>query len=191
LRFVIHLVLMFVVALGLGFGLSWYALTDGRLVGARQLGPWVTWPAAGSPNPDPYTRAYLARTGALQLGQSEGLQYVAQTDSDGEALERACNYRIEGRTPTASFWTLVPADPAGSPVTIASGPPAFHSSRIARDNDGTAVLHVGPQLRPGNWLETAGRGPLTLVLTLYDVAGVGGASAGAAGLPAIMAEGCS
>lgn len=186
MRFVFHLVLMFAVALGLGFGLSWYALTDGRLFGARQTGPWVSWPAAGAPNPDPYTRAHLARTGALQLGQSEGLEYIAHTDSDGETLERACNYRIEGRTPTATFWTLVPTDAAGSPVTVAAGPAAFHSARIARANDGAAILHLGPRLRPGNWLETTGAGPLVLSLTLYDV-GVGGSTAT---LPAILREDC-
>ena len=71
MRFLINLLLMLVVALAIGFGLSWYALTDGRLFGAAQLGPWIAWPRAGSPAPDPYTRAYLARSGALQLGQGQ------------------------------------------------------------------------------------------------------------------------
>ncbi len=94
---------MLAVALLVGFGLSWYALTDGRLFGAYQSGPWVAWPQAGSPDPDPYSRAFLSRNGALQLGQSEGLQFVATTDSDGRTLDRICAYRIDGTTPLATF----------------------------------------------------------------------------------------
>ena len=110
LRFLLNLLAMLAVALVVGFGLTWYALTDGRLFGAYQIGPWTAWPEAGSPAPDPYTRAFLARSGALQLGQSEGLQFVATTDSDGQPLDRNCRYRIDGTTPAATFWTLVPVD---------------------------------------------------------------------------------
>jgi len=53
LRFLLNLLLMLVVALALGFGLSYYALSDGRLVGAAQIGPWTAWPRAGSPAPIP------------------------------------------------------------------------------------------------------------------------------------------
>src|ERR1700733_2158639 len=105
---------MLAIALVTGFGLSWYALSDGRFFGAYQSGPWTTWLRAGTPAPDPYTRAYLTRNGALQLGLSEGVQFVAPTDSDGQPLSRACRYRIDGNTPTATFWTLVPTAPDGT-----------------------------------------------------------------------------
>src|SRR3954462_14859862 len=110
---------MLVVALAVGFGLSWYALSDGRLVGGAQIGPWTAWTRAGSANPDPYTRAYLARNGALQLGQSEGVQFVATRDSDGVPLNRDCRYRVDGLTPTATFWTLVPTAPDGATIARA------------------------------------------------------------------------
>ena len=41
------------VALCVGFGLSWYALCDGRLFGALRVGPWTAWRDVGSPTPDP------------------------------------------------------------------------------------------------------------------------------------------
>ena len=53
MRFLIHLALMIVVALGTGFGLSWYALNDGRLFGAIEIGPWQAWRDVGVPGPDP------------------------------------------------------------------------------------------------------------------------------------------
>ena len=53
MRFVLRLLMSIAVALSLGFGLSYYALTDGRLFGAVSLRPWTAWPDIGSPNPNP------------------------------------------------------------------------------------------------------------------------------------------
>jgi hypothetical protein len=181
---------MLAIALATGFGLSWYAMTDGRFFGAYQSGPWTTWLRAGNPDPDPYTRAYLVRSGALQLGLSEGVQFVATTDSDGQPLDRACRYRIDGNTPTATFWTLVPTDVHGTPISRPDGPEAFHSSRIARANDGSMQLYVSRTLAPLNWLEITGTGPFWLVLTLYDTALFSGISSSQTTLPAIIREAC-
>ena len=90
------------------------------------------WPRSGLPAPDPYTRAYLARTGALQLGQGEGMQFVATIDSDGNPLNRACRYRIDGNTPTATFWTLVPIAADGASIARPDGPPGFESGHRPR-----------------------------------------------------------
>ena len=49
----------------------------------------------------------------LQLGIERGLQFVAETDSDGKTLERSCTYRIDGKTPVATLWTLVAVDADG------------------------------------------------------------------------------
>src|SRR5690606_12247799 len=102
--------MMIAVALSVGFGLSYYALTDGRLFGAVQLGPWTTWPDIGSPSPNPYTRGHITREAALQMGRSEGLVFVATSDSAGAPLDRACSYRVDGHVPVSTFWTLVAVD---------------------------------------------------------------------------------
>jgi len=190
LRFLFNLVLMLVVALAVGFGLSWYALNDGRLFGAVQIGPWTAWPRSGLPNPDPYTRAYLARSGALQLGQGEGMQFVATSDSDGNALNRACRYRIDGNTPTATFWTLVPVAADGANIARPDAPPGFESDRIARANDGSVQLYVSKTLAPLNWLEITGDGPFQMLLTLYDTTVFTNTGSGPATLPSIIREAC-
>ena len=189
MRFLANLLLMLVVALAVGFGLSWYALNDGRLVGGVQIGPWTAWPRAGSANPDPYTRAYLARNGALQLGQGEGVLFVATTDSDGKSLDRNCRYRIDGTTPTATFWTLVPTAPDGTAIARPDGPVEFQSSRVARASDGSLQLYVSKSLAPLNWLEITGDGAFWLALTLYDTTVFSTGSA-ATTLPAIIREAC-
>lgn len=190
MRFLGHLLIMIAVALGVGFGLSWYALSDGRVFGAFRVGPWVAWRDIGSPTPDPYTRAHVARAGALQLGASEGLQFIATTDSDGQRLDRDCRYRIDGTTPVSTFWTLVAVDEAGVVITRPDAPAAFNSRRIARATDGSLQLYVSKHLSPRNWLEIVGDGPFSLALTLYDTSSFAGIGSEAATLPAIIREAC-
>jgi hypothetical protein len=190
LRFLGHLLTMIGVALCVGFGLSWYALSDGRLFGAMRVGPWITWRDAGAPNPDPYTRAYVSRSGALQLGASEGLQFVATTDSDGQRLDRNCRYRIDGTTPIATFWTLVPIDADNKIVARPGGPAAFNSTEVARATDGSLQLYVSKTISPRNWIEITGDGQFSLLLTLYDTQSVSGAGAAPTTLPAIIREAC-
>jgi hypothetical protein len=189
-RFVLYLLMMIAVALSVGFGLSYYALTDGRLFGVARVGPWTAWPDVGSNTPNPYTRGHLAREASLQLGQSEGLQFSAATDSAGEPLTLACSYRIEGKTPLATFWTLVAVDPFGRNLAAPDQPLALRSTDIARANDGSIIINVGKSLLPFNWLELAGQGPFTLELTLYDTAVFSGFSSDES-MPSIIREGCA
>nr|WP_295888445.1 DUF1214 domain-containing protein [uncultured Devosia sp.] len=190
MRFVLYLLMMISVALGVGFGLSYYALTDGRLFGVAQVGPWHAWPDVGASAPNPYTRGHLARTAALELGQAEGLQFTATVDSDGEPLTRDCGYRIDGKTPLATFWTLVAVDEAGINIAAPDVPPAMRSSAIARADDGGIVINVGTRLLPQNWLELTGQGPFGLVLTLYDTAAFSGFSSDAS-MPSIIRGDCA
>jgi len=192
LRFLLQLALMLVIALTVGFGLSWYALTDGRLMGAMSIGPWTAWRNIGSPAPDPYTRAVIARSGMLELGTSEGVRFIARTDSDSRPLDRTCRYRIEGPTPSARFWTLAPIDAeTGASVARADGPLELQSGRLSRRSDGIAVLYVSPLLAPQNWLEIGGEGAFELVLTFYDTAGAAGLGSEISALPAIRREACA
>lgn len=190
MRFVLYLLTMIAVALGVGFGLSYYALTDGRLFGVAQLGPWTAWPDVGVPTPNPYTRSHLAREAQIQLGQAEGLQFVATKDSDELPLMRNCSYRIDGRTPLATFWTLVAVDEAGVNIASPDGEIAMHSGGIARGNDGSMAINVGTRLLPGNWLELRGNGPFELILTLYDTAAFSGFSDDTS-MPAILRGECA
>lgn len=191
MRFVLNLLAMFAVALAIGFGLSWFTLTDGRLFGAYRVGPWAAWPDIGLPTPDPYTRAYLSRTGLLQLGQAEGIQFTAVTDSDGEPLDRDCTYRIDGQTPVASFWSLVAIDEDGTNIALPEGLEAIHSSKIAREGDGSAVISVSKRLAPYNWLEITGEGEFELVLTLYDASIFAQFGSTVDAMPSIINEGCA
>ncbi|SFV35923.1 hypothetical protein SAMN05216456_2277 [Devosia crocina] len=191
MRFVLLLLSTILVALATGFGLSYYALNDGRLVGAVQIGAWTSWPDLGAASPNPYSRGHLAREAALQLGRSEGLRFTATTDSAGEPLDLRCTYVLEGHVPVSTFWTLVALDPAGRNLAAPETDLALRSSEIARDNSGAMVVSVGTALRPGNWLELAGRGPFGLALTLYDTTAFSGFGADNDTMPTITRGACA
>ena len=191
MRFVLLLLLSIAVALGTGFGLSYYALTDGRLFGAAEIGPWISWPDLGSAAPNPYSRGHLTREAALQLGRAEGLQFVATTDDAGEALDLSCSYTLVGHVPVSSFWTLVAVDPQGLNLGASDTELALRSSEIVRDNSGSMTVHVGRILAPGNWLELKGEGPFALKLTLYDTTAFSGFGSDNDTMPTITRGSCA
>ncbi len=190
MRFFIHWGLFVGIALLVGFSLSYLALDQARLFGTFRQEPWLTWKDVGSPRPDPYSRAYGARTGALFLTQAEGIRFVATRDSDGQTLRRNCAYRVDGTTPVSAFWTLVATDINGAIIARKGTPPAMDSRRLARNQDGSFLIRVSPALAAGNWLETSGTGNFELVLTLYDTSVFSGLGSLDDELPAILLEGC-
>ena len=115
------------------------------------------------------TASRVAREGVLALGRAEGLTFVAERDSDGDALRRECTYTIEGAFPTARFWTLYAADQSLDAIqTGRPRPAALHSYEILRRPDNSATISAGSHPAPGNWLLVPGSGTLYLVLTFYD-----------------------
>ncbi|WP_449396516.1 DUF1214 domain-containing protein [Devosia riboflavina] len=191
MRFVLLLLVSIAIALGTGFGLSYYALTDGRLFGAAQIGPWISWPDLGSSAPNPYSRGHLTREAALQLGRAEGLKFVATTDSAGDALDLSCAYTLLGHVPVSSFWTLVAVDGDGVNLAAPGTDLALRSSEIARTNTGAMVIEVGKTLAPGNWLELAGSGAFSLELTLYDTTAFSGFGSDNDTMPTITRGACA
>lgn len=190
MRLVFNLLLAAAVALITGLGLSYFALNEGPLFGANQLGPWLSWPDVGGTNPNPYTRAYLARRGALQPGRSEGIQFKAEADSAGRRLDVSCTYLVAGKTPIASFWTLVALDAAGRNLAREGTPLYLDSMHLSRAADGSVKIYVSPRLSTGDWLETVGKGHFALQLTLYDVPDISSFGPEVLAMPTITREAC-
>ncbi len=178
-------------ALFVGLGLSYYSLADGRFIGAYHIGSWATWANAGAPNPDPYTKAFVSLGTTLQLGRSEGVQFVAQRDEGGELLLRECNYSIIGNAPPASFWTLRALAPDGHSITPLNATQSMNSKRLSRSNNGVATINIGSKLSPQNWLEIEGEGYFEVNLTLYDASVLSGFGGTINTMPIIKNKGCS
>lgn len=174
-----------------GAASAWYALGDPIGSSALSIGPWTAFPKFGAPDADPYSKARAARDGVLALGSAEGIAFIATRDRDGAPLRLECNYRLEGLTPNARFWTLY-ADGSALPPAGATDfrPPALNSRLIVRQPDNSFAIAVSASPSPGNWLAVSGSGPMALVLTIYDASMSADADLSTVAMPLITPNGC-
>ena len=152
----------------LGLGTSWYMIDIGTPLTTERQGPWTSWTSAGRADADPYTRAHFARLGTLELSAEMRLTYVANTDSEGRRLHSSCDYDVAGREPGTSWWSLSVFNDSGQLIANPANRYAFTSQSIALQPDGTFIVSLARDARPGNWLPTGGAGRLVLVFTTLD-----------------------
>ena len=168
MRQLLDIALAILVATVIGFSSAWLAVEHGRMFGAVTIGPWTAWPDAGGRDSDPYSVAFLARSGEVPLGAGEGLAFTAVTDNEGESLSGNCVYSIDGQTPAARLWTLTVYDAEGRLMVNPAHRSGFHSREIVRRPDGSFSIIASADVTPGNWLPTARLEDLQFVLRLYD-----------------------
>jgi len=156
------------IGIALGLLTTAVSLGSGHGVVAVHAGPWTAWPKNGGLNIDPYARAILARSGEAPLGREEGVAFLAETDSDGAALDGRCEYRIVDPVPASRYWTIGLADRNGYVLENPTGRYAFASSDILRHDAGAFEILVSREARPGNWLSPGDAKKFIVVMRLYD-----------------------
>lgn len=183
--------IVLIIAIGGGAGSVWMAINSSFAFGTVSIGVWTAVPNYGTPAADPYSKARFSRSGDLSLGIGEGITFRATHDSGGAVLRLDCDYQVEGRFPSARFWTLHARNAAGAVIAAEGGrSPALQSNALLRSRGAPAVVTVSPRLSPGNWLATRGNGAFALVLSLYDTAIASSARIGEVELPQIVRTGC-
>jgi hypothetical protein len=191
-RLLFGLVFAFAVAILVGLGTTWFALTQGAAFGAITIGAWTAWPKTGTADVDPYARSAIARNGELPIGSGDGVAFFALADDRGQPLDGRCDVILRGTTPPARFWTLTLYDREGQFVANSVDRLGFTSQEIIRQADGRFVIVAAPRARAGNWLPTGGVERYVLVLRLYDTpVGVATRASREAPMPSITAESCS
>ena len=191
IRTIVLAALALAIAFGGGGWTLWRLMEAEWRPGALQIGPWIAYALAGTPDADPYTKARIARGAELPLGAGEGIAFSARRDSAGAALRPGCAYRIEGALPPSRLWTLYVADQRMRPILARPPlPSALHARKVIYDDDCTISIRVSPAAAPGNWLALGATGDFHLVLTLYDSEISGSTSAREVTMPQILNEGC-
>jgi hypothetical protein len=181
-----------ILVVGLGLGLASAFLTlkaYGRWATVRN-GPWHAFLEAGSPKADLSTRAAVAIGGLLALDKSETIYFVAAEDEQGKALRSACDYRIEGRDLAARWWSITLYGADRFLIANAQQRFSYSGSALAREADGSYVLHVSAAPRSGNWLPSGDEAQLFLALRLYNPAPTIADAPARAVLPRIVSERC-
>jgi hypothetical protein len=157
-----------VLGVGLGYCSADYSMEQGLTHVSVRNGAWTIWPAAGSPDADPYTRAHFAATGHLPLTIFEAATFRADTDDSGAPLDQECEYRIEGTSLAARWWSLAAYRSNRSTIANAAERHAFNSTNLVFDSQGEFTIALASRARPGNWLPLAPSGRFYLSLSLFN-----------------------
>lgn len=179
------------IALGLGIWSAREATARYPQIGALELGVWRAYPAVGTAQADPYLRAKVARESIFVLGSAEGLEFVAETDSDGALLHSRCDYSVDGRVTNARLWTLQTSDKPRALNDTETRLAVSNSHIVGYRTDGEFTLHLTKQIVPGDWAPLREEGTFHLVLTAYDSAIASSTGVATPELPRITAENCT
>lgn len=191
MRLILSALLVLVIATIVGVGATWMTSTRGTDFGTLQIGAWTARPKTGTADVDPYSRASIARSGDLPIGQGDGVAFLAKTDDKKRPLDGRCDVVVSGITPAARFWTLTLYDMKGHLVANALQRYGFTSEEIIRSADGSFEVRMASRSRAGNWLPTGGIERYALLLRLYDTpVGVATRTPRDAPMPAIATAGC-
>ena len=187
IRSIIAVPLFLIAGIGTGLATATQVIEGNMGSFAANSGAWRTWPAAGSPNIDPYTRGHFLAHGRLPMSTFEAIEFLATSDSEGRSLDASCNYTIAGPMAAARWWRLT----ARQSERVEDGEDAAILSQTAlmeANNQVRVTASAEPQ--PGNWLRLRDTLPLELSLTLFSPSNsIKGANA-AVLLPRIVRESC-
>jgi hypothetical protein len=155
------------VGIGLGLFATWATVIRGAMGGGVSDGPWRTSLYTGSSEGGPYLRANIAVHGLLALRREETVYYTAAGDSDGNALDGNCTYRIEGRDPPSRWWSITAygGDDFLIPNTLDHYSVSMNS--VARRADGTFMVTVSKATTEANWIPVV-TGRFDLMIRLYN-----------------------
>ena len=177
----------------LGLGTSWYMIDVGTPLTTVRQGPWIGW-TIGRPR---RRRPLHARAlHAARIAAAQRRDTCSPTSPTPTATAAACTppatTRVEGREPGTNWWSITVFNDRGELIANPAQRYAFTSQTIALRPDGTFVVALARDARPGNWLPTGGAGRLALTLTTIDAtdARAGEVGRGAKPLPVIRRVQC-
>lgn len=168
MRLLLGTLFTLLVAVAVGLGTTYLALTRNVGFSALKIGSWTALPKAGTAEIDPYAQASIARVGRLPVALGDGVEFMARADDNGRPLDGRCDVSLTGVTPAARYWTLTLYGGNGELVANSVNRFGFTSQEILRRADGSFQITIGPRASPGNWLPTGGVERYVLALRLYD-----------------------
>ncbi len=157
------------VALLLGGASAWWAVGCG-MRGGIQCGAWCYYPDYGSTTASPYVRAQTQIEGPLALERSEAIYFIADHDDQGETLRPGKNYRVEGGSLDARWWSITAYGEDHHLIPNPLNRYSYNSINVAKNSGGSWTIHVSETEKPGNWIPTGEARRFELVLRMYNPA---------------------
>jgi hypothetical protein len=172
-----------------GVALTALLLRPALSPGATRLGPWTHWSGSGAPASDPYATALHAMRGDAPMAPAEGFAISASFDRAGARLRASCSYELRPPFPASRAWTLAAYDPKGALLVGPFGRASITSAELVSDGQ-PAVIRIGPDPQPGNWLPVLPGSEMTFVMRFYDPPLNAAGALGASRLPGLERISC-
>jgi hypothetical protein len=166
LRFLLKLLACLIVGTALGFAATYVAVTRMNF-GTISNGPWRMSLLTGSAQSGPYLRANIALHGLLALNRSETVYYTADHDSNGEWLDGNCFYKIEGREPSARWWSITAYGEDDYLMKNKYDLWSISGETVQLKSDSTFTITASKHRAPTNWIPVTQR-RFSLTLRLYN-----------------------
>lgn len=167
MNFFLRFVAFVIVAIILGLAITSVSLSTGSGLAASRSGGWKSWKSAGHVLADPYTRAYIAKTGQLPLPPQIAQTYFALYDNAHRRLHSSCTYLVESPVVEAKWWTLAAYDYDGKITKNKFGRYSFNAENAMIKFEGGFHVYISQSPQPENWLPIGAQGPFVLVYRLY------------------------
>lgn len=167
MTFFLRFVVFIVVAIFLGLGFTALSLSTSSGFAAKREGGWKSWRLAGHQQADPYTRAFVAKTGQLPFPPQIAQTYFALYDNAHRRLHTSCTYLIESGAVEAKWWTLAAYDYNGLVVANPQKRYSFNAESAMTKFEGGFQIYISRHPQPENWLPMGSQGPFILVYRLY------------------------
>ena len=167
-KIIIAVLVALVLGTGIGVGTAVYGYDAVASVRSITNGPWQTNLTYGSEEAGPYIRAATAVHGLLALKQSETIYYFANSDDKGQPLSSDFDYRIEGKTPDARWWsiTIYGADEFLIPNELNRY--SCNANNVPYDSSGQFSVYISKTPKPGVWVPLGDQKKFLLTLRLYN-----------------------
>lgn len=152
----------------LGTGSAIVAVRRIGEAGSVHIGAWSTPLDAGSASRGPYLRAAVALGATLALARQETIYFSATRDDEGNLLDPACNYEIDGRDLPARWWSITLYDAKHYLIENPQNRYSYASANIAHDEGDHFTITISRRAREGNWLNPSDAPGMMLVTRLYQ-----------------------
>lgn len=167
MAFFLRFVVQILSAIILGLGLTAIALSTGSGLAAKRQNGWISWEQAGHINADPYTRAFIAKTGQLPIPGQIANTYYALSDNAYRRLHTSCTYRVESPAVAARWWSIAAYNHDGLIFSNDLNRYSFNASNSLIHFDGSFRIYLSQTPSPENWIPLGNSGPFILVFRLY------------------------
>jgi hypothetical protein len=131
-------------------------------------GPWSTNLSIGSPDANPYVKAWVAENGLMALNRSETIYLDAYSDDNGGTLKGDSDYTIHGAAPDARWWDITVYDQEGFLINNDQNRYSYSSSGILYETDGSIKIYLSRTPKQGNWLPAGNAKEMSLYLRLHN-----------------------